>query len=102
MSLIETYDDLLVNQRELAAARSNAKLRANYVDLVRKGKVLLPYLHGGRLLFGPSRFLGYRGNTIPQHINHPPEGRDGKLTNPQITRILRAEFGFPYAPSLTH
>ena len=92
MSLIETYSELRTNQKSLYVAWTSSKRRAGYAELVRLGKVLLPFLCGDEIHFGPSRFLGYRNNTIPKHLKR--EERDGKQTNPQIAKILRGEFGF--------
>lgn len=92
MSLIKTYSELTNNQQSLDAAWTSREERAKYAELVRLGKVLLPFLSGDRILFGPSRFLGYRNNTISKHLIR--EERDGKKTNPKIAEILRSEFGF--------
>lgn len=92
MSLIRTYSELASNQQSLDAAWASSKARAEYAELVRLGKVLLPFLSGDKILFGPSRFLGYQNNTISKHLIR--EERDGKKTNPKIAEILRSEFGF--------
>lgn len=92
MSLIKTYSELTENQQSLDAAWANDKRRGQYGGLVRLGKVLLPFLSGDQILFGPSRFLGYRNNSISKHLIR--EKRDGTETGPKIAKILRSEFGF--------
>ncbi len=41
------------------------------------------------LFFGPSRFVGYRGNSRAAHSVN--EDKNGKETNPAITSVLRRE-----------
>lgn len=94
MSLIESFDDLVRNAEALEVARAAATKgeSENYRSLVRKGRVWLPYLVKDQLSFGPSRFMGYRDNTVSRHMVR--EDRDGRITNIRILEILRKEFGF--------
>lgn len=43
----------------------------------------------GRLIFGPSRFLGYVGNTLEAHERN--DGKDGRDTNDAISAVLGTE-----------
>ena len=88
MSLIANYDDLIKNTKALEKERANSAGvgYGNYLSLIRKGRVFLPYLAGKTLAFGPSRFLGYTGNTVASHMTR--EDRDGRQTTPRISQVL--------------
>ena len=92
MGLIKAYDELLQNQKFLNDARAGGTDHADFAELIRLGKVFLPYLVGDKLVFGPSRFLGYEKNSVRKHLTR--QNRDGRKTNKAIDKVLRDHFGF--------
>ncbi|WP_162784729.1 HNH endonuclease [Paracoccus suum] len=94
MSLITEYRDLEANITALETARASSRGGDYeiYRSLVSKGRVLLPYLSGDGIAFGPSRFLGYKDNTVSEHVKR--EQLDGRETTPRIRQVLSKQFGF--------
>ncbi len=94
MSLINDYLDLEDNITALEEVRKSEQGQTfdTYRSLIAKGRVLLPYLTAEGLAFGPSRFLGYKNNTVSEHVER--EHRDGRETTPRIKQVLAKEFGF--------
>lgn len=90
MSLIKSIDDIDENARTLLKeAFGNSTNRADAVLLISKASVFYPFEYEGNLAFVPSRFVGYRNNSIDEHNDAKKlKQRDGKDTNPAITRIL--------------
>jgi putative restriction endonuclease len=80
-SIAQIEDNFAILHSAVSAGDERAK------DLVRKGKSIVVGAFASELAFGPSRFLGYIGNDIDQHISMRSE-RDGKETNPAIDRVL--------------
>lgn len=58
-----------------------------YKDMIRRGRCFVVHRQGDTLRFGPSRFVGYIGNTRQKHLDNPH--KDGKETNPEISYVLR-------------
>ncbi|MGK9419379.1 HNH endonuclease [Pseudomonas cedrina] len=54
-------------------------------ELIRKGSCFIAYEIENELRFSPSRYIGYSKNTIHSHIQRE---KDGKETNPAITKVL--------------
>lgn len=54
-------------------------------ELIRKGSCFIAYQIGSELRFAPSRYIGYAKNTIHSHEKRE---KDGKETNPAITKLL--------------
>ena len=94
MTLINDYRDLKTNINALESVRKSGNGReiVIYRSLIAKGRVLLPYLTAEGIAFGPSRFLGYKDNTVNAHAER--EHRDGRETTPRIRQVLAKEFGF--------
>ena len=93
--MIRTYDQLIANTATLEKLRRKAvdKENAFYKNLVGQGRVYVPYLVGDELRFGPSRFLGYRGNTERTHKSKLFR-RDGRKTNIKIEKVLSDVAGY--------
>ncbi|PIL11692.1 hypothetical protein P775_28760 [Puniceibacterium antarcticum] len=94
MSLIDDYWDIEDNVSALEAVRKSGRGQEFeiYRSLIAKGRVLLPYLSAEGIAFGPSRFLGYKDNTVAKHAKR--EHRNGRETTPRIRQVLAQEFGF--------
>lgn len=88
MQLVSSRDEVKRNLETLESYRVSRRLeeRAFYHRLIRKGICFLIYREGDRLLIGPSRFIGYVDNDMPQHEAN--EDKDGRETNPAIEAIF--------------
>jgi len=58
--------------------------------LVRRGKTICVYKVNGENHFSPSRFIGYKNNSMPNHWEN--EEKDGRDTNPVISGIIGRPF----------
>jgi putative restriction endonuclease len=85
MSIVNTMAQLEENFAVLHSAVSKGD--ENAIDLVRMGKAVVVGTFANELAFGPSRFLGYVGNDVEQHLSMRSK-RDGKETNPAIDKVL--------------
>ena len=56
------------------------------LDLIKNGICFVVDDSSGRNRYYPSRFIGYASNSRDKHMNN--ESKDGKITNPAITKIL--------------
>lgn len=92
MEFVATVDDILTNIRTLEKyLKSKILEEKTYAeDLVRKGKTILVYKVNGENHFAPSRFSGYKNNTMEKHIEN--DEKDGRDTNPVITEIIGRPF----------
>lgn len=55
-------------------------------ELIRRGSCFIAYEIENEMRFAPSRYIGYANNTMSSHIHRD---KDGKETNPAITKLLR-------------
>jgi putative restriction endonuclease len=87
-NLIDDERDLLANALTLIAAHNDDgnKYRQIAIDLMSKGKNLIPIELGRELFFVPSRFVGYKNNSLKSH-NGTGE-KDGRESTKRITKIL--------------
>ena len=53
---------------------------------IARGRVFVTYIVDGKYHFAPSRFVGYKDNTLVKHQKN--EEKDGRITTPAITKIL--------------
>ena len=59
------------------------------VKMVKGGRVFYPIQYQDALAFVPSKFIGYRNNSVREHdAVKRDEGRDGRATNEAIRKIL--------------
>ncbi|MFA8436786.1 MAG: hypothetical protein ACEPOZ_19950 [Marinifilaceae bacterium] len=92
MKLIENLNELIENLHTLEnyLKSDNPEEKEFAMDLVRKGKTILVYKVNGENHFAPSRFSGYKNNSLRKHeVNDEKDGRD---TNPVITKIAGRPF----------
>lgn len=54
--------------------------------LIGNGKVFVAYVVGGQYHFAPSRFVGYKDNSLVKH--RASKTKDGRDTNREISRVL--------------
>lgn len=90
MQLIKSNEEIVENVLTLEKAAVPSKhlvASEQYLKLVHKGRCYYPYLYNGAVHFAPSRFIGYKSNTLQKHSL--ASVKDGKETTPWITRILK-------------
>ena len=86
VELVEELRQVDANLEYLDAAFVDAATRQKYLGYIERGTVFLPYLKLGRTAFAPSRFIGYKNNTLEKHqINLL---KDGKKTTPRLSSLL--------------
>lgn len=82
----EIFENLDVLKSYLRSESSDTDFAAN---LVRKGRVFAAVFDGHDWFFGPSRFIGYSGNTHEIHVaSKLDKAVDGRKTNPAISMVL--------------
>ena len=87
MQQVRTWTDIEENLRTLDGYRHSKDYedREFYKNLIRRGRCFVIHREKGKLLIGPSRFVGYVGNNRQRHLAN--DYKDGKRTNPTITGI---------------
>jgi hypothetical protein len=88
MEPVKSLDDVRQNcDTLLEYLRSTGSTEEKFAkEAVRKGTCFLPVRVGRELFFWPSRFIGYRTNTIRKHLAN--DEKDGRLTNGWLSTIL--------------
>jgi hypothetical protein len=88
MELVESWEDIKKNLITLEQYRNSPldDVRHFYLGLIKRGVCFVIYEHDGKLILGPSRFVGYLNNNMYAHLAN--EYKDGRETNPSITKIL--------------
>lgn len=90
IELIATQSEIRENLDVLKSYLSSGTTDRNFaVDLIRKGRVFAGVFDGDDWFFGPSRFVGYSGNTHDIHVaSRLDKAVDGRKTNPAISMVL--------------
>jgi hypothetical protein len=88
MELITSVTELKANLRTLESyLKSDNPAEAKYAkDRIKMGTCFVAYKQNGEYKFGPSRFVGYRNNSISAHENN--WYKDGRETNPKISSLI--------------
>lgn len=89
--LVESVDELLGNAETLYGYLNGTdeKEKQFAVDLIQNGMVFLAVKQDKTLCFYPSRFIGYKNNTMEKHLLLGSKKElDGKKTTPKISRVL--------------
>lgn len=86
--LITTKNQLIKNLDRIEGYLSNGsdELYDAMAQYIARGRVFVSYKVNGEYHFAPSRFVGYKDNTLVKHQNN--QEKDGKKTTPAITHIL--------------
>lgn len=95
--LVESVDELLENAETLYGYLNGTdeKEKRFAVDLIQNGMVFLAVRQDKTLCFYPSRFIGYKNNTMEKHLLLGSKKElDGKKTTPKISRVLGKTNGF--------
>ena len=86
--LISTSKELKENIKTIEEYLANKKgdSRQIILDYIKRGKVFVAYKINNSFHFAPSRFIGYKNNSIEKHARN--KNKDGKDTNSIIDSIL--------------
>lgn len=88
MKTISTVDDLAHNLAILRKYLNSSKESEHSFaqELTRDGLCFVVQMVDGSQFFAPSRFVGYRQNSMAAHRRN--KKKDGRVTNPVISKIL--------------
>ena len=88
MDLVTRWDQIEKNLHTFASYRNSTDPveREFYAERLKRGICIVACEHGGKILFGPSRFVGYIDNNLDDHTNN--RFKDGRETNPAIDSVL--------------
>ncbi|WP_371397497.1 hypothetical protein [Fretibacter rubidus] len=86
--LIKTVKQAEKNTKLLYGAIEEEDNQKKAKSLIANGRNFFAYRLGNEWIFAPSRFVGYKKNTIISHTNAVSSGkRDGKLTDKRLSKI---------------
>lgn len=88
MKLVTNWEDIEKNLKTLEQYGNSGQKKEIefYLKMIERGICFVIYELDGRLIFGPSRFIGYLNNNMEAHLAN--EQKDGRETNPRISTIL--------------
>ena len=94
MTYVQNVGDIEDNAFVLLdTALSHGESRGGALKLIKGGRVFYPIQYNDTLAFVPSKFIGYRGNTVSNHQRlKRDEGRDGRETNRALDKIIGRSF----------
>jgi hypothetical protein len=87
--LVQNKQDVLNNFETLVALRESPDEAesSKYKSLIKSAKVLVVAKVDGQREYGPSRFVGYRSNSLSEHHAHR-DTNDGRETNPPLAKLF--------------
>ena len=86
-ALVTSEQDVVKNIATLRRYQEGDEKEREFHDgLIRKGRLFVVGSYESQYAFAPSRFAGYRLNTLIKH--NRSESKDGKVTNPALNRIF--------------
>lgn len=90
METVGSVDDIVRNVLTFNGYRNSAlpEEREFYTERIRLGKIFVAIHSKKGVLLCPSRFAGYKANTMEKHIAF--EYKSGTVTTPRITSVLGA------------
>ncbi|MCB9106352.1 MAG: hypothetical protein H6633_19230 [Anaerolineales bacterium] len=88
MEFVKTWEEIEKNLMTLEGYRNSGhKAEVDfYLQRIEKGICFVAYERNGKLIFGPSRFVGYLNNNMTTHSANAD--KDGRETNPRINEII--------------
>ena len=88
MELISSTEDLKENLCTLEKYKDSDDYQRIefYKGLIKRGRCFVAYKKNDQYLFAPSRFIGYKKNSMEGHSAN--DKKDGKKTNPAINKII--------------
>lgn len=93
METIDSKEEIIANLLTFDSYRDSNRPneREFYAERLRLGKIFVYLAKRERILFCPSRFAGYKNNTMEKHLAF--ERKSGSITTPRISRSLRQDHG---------
>lgn len=90
METIDTKEQIAENVLVFDGYResNNIEEQEFYAQRIRLGKIFVCVPKNGRVLFCPSRFAGYKNNTMQKHVAF--EEKSGSVTTPRINSVLKS------------
>ena len=91
ITLVESYEDIIANTETIDKYLTSDDFdeRKFAQTLIKKGCCLLRIVKNNEPKFYPSRFIGYKDNSISKHKSN--NHKDGRITNPKICSILHSK-----------
>jgi putative restriction endonuclease len=86
LETVQDWNQIETNLLKLDEYKKSAKSKEYYSGLIQRGKNFVVFSDNGKLLFGPSRFVGYIDNSIASHENNGD--KDGGVTDKAIIKLL--------------
>jgi len=88
MQLVETLPELIKNTLYLEQKlySKNKEEQQQAINLLKDGICFVKYAQEGKIYFAPSRFIGYKNNSIQKHKDNPD--KHGSITNNRIKKIF--------------
>ncbi|MGE5478398.1 MAG: HNH endonuclease [Bacteroidales bacterium] len=88
MQFVTTVDQIKENAIRFDQYRlsQNHTENTRYAAMMAEGICFLTFYHGGKTVFAPSRFAGYKDNNLQKHDNN--KKKHGRDTNKAIERAL--------------
>ena len=88
METVETKEQIIANMLTFDSYRDSERPDEQefYSMRLRLGKIFVYLPKVDRVIFCPSRFAGYKDNTMEKHLAF--EGKSGSITTPRITKVL--------------
>jgi hypothetical protein len=87
--LVEKHLEVLANIKELVSYRDSVNIsqKEYYKERIKKGKVFVVEILNGNIEFTPSKFVGYKNNTMENHKKLQSIERDGRDTDAQLVNL---------------
>lgn len=94
METIQSLEEIAANILEFDRYRESSVSheRDFFAERLRLGKIFGHMIVRGHSIFGPSRFIGYKKNTMAKHVAF--EWKNGGVTTQRITTILGRDHRF--------
>lgn len=91
MNTVNSVEQIVANVRRFDSYRTSgdSSAVAFYSERLRLGKIFVAAKLGDATVFCPSRFAGYRNNSMSKHIVF--EYKNGSVTTPRITSLLQQQ-----------
>jgi len=91
MEVISNVKELKDNINTLEKYLSSPEIehREYAIARIKNGTCFVAYQSNGMTKFAPSRFIGYKNNSLSKHESN--FGKHGGITNPAISKLLRVK-----------
>lgn len=91
LELVSSKEEILANLIRFSNYQfsKNNSHRNYYKDTLKRGKIFVFADYGGRYIFCPSRFVGYKNCTIQKH--QKATNKNGSKTTPKINSLLKKQ-----------